>query len=130
MTTKTSKVNVESQFAALTQALQTLADADRLILGGRAYDKAELISVFKGCLDTIATSTAARTDWQKTLTIEKATIAAAQPLRSMVKSYLESRFGRTNPELSTFAATATATPTATATATATPTATATATPTL
>jgi hypothetical protein len=102
MTSKINKINVESQYTALCQALQGLSDADSIILGNKSYKKGEILSVFQGCLAAIAATQAAHTDWLKTASVEKATRTAARPLRAQVKSYLDARLGKDNPALTTF----------------------------
>ncbi|MGH7269720.1 MAG: hypothetical protein ACREJ3_04755 [Polyangiaceae bacterium] len=104
MTTKikSTKANAQSQYAALCTALQALAGADPLILGGTTYKKADVIAVFQSCLGAIAATAAAQTSWKKAVADEKAVISASRPLRASVKSYMESRLGKNNPDLVTF----------------------------
>ena len=97
-----SRNSVESQFTALVVGLQGLTDVDTWILGNKTVKKADVIAVFQQCVSAIAASDASHTSWQNALDREKAALAVARPLRSSVKSFLDGRLGKQNPDLQTF----------------------------
>lgn len=101
MTVSASKTTLVAQCSAIVAALQNLAVTE-LTLGGKAYSKADAIAVFQAYLDAASNTATTKKNQQNAIQTEDAAATAARTLRSLLRAFLQSRFGTKSPELTAF----------------------------
>src|SRR5579883_3131817 len=97
-----NKLALVSRFQMLMTALQALPDSDSLALGGKSYAKSAVLAVLAGYVTAHQATVAEKQRWKKSVADEKAALAAARPIRALVKTYLQARLGKTSADLSAY----------------------------
>jgi hypothetical protein len=97
-----NRTDLVSRVTALVAALANLSVADPMVLGGQKIAKADVIAVLNAFLTAAVARGAARLAFEQSLASERDALAKATALRKLLKSFLESRFGKSGPELASF----------------------------
>jgi len=100
MTTETTsnKITLVSRFVTLIAALEKMADTE-FAMGGKTFPKSNVIGTLSAYVASNQAASANKQKWSKSVTDEKAALAAARSMRALVKTLLQGRLGKTNPEL-------------------------------
>jgi hypothetical protein len=101
MASAVSKTTLVAQCQAIIAALQNLSVTE-YTLGGKAYAKADLISAFQAYLDAAALTASTKKSQQNAVLAETTQAVSARTLRALLKAFLQSRFGKSSPELTPF----------------------------
>ena len=91
-----------SVYEALVASLTNLSDADPMVLGGKKMAKADVLVVLNAFLTAAKLLESLRQQAKVALADESSKLVTAKPLRALLKSYLESRFGKSSPDLLDF----------------------------
>ena len=100
--TTSNKITLVSRFNVLVAGLQALADADSLVLAGKTYMKSAVVDVLSAYVKANGTAAAGKLQWRKAVADEKSALAAARPVRALLKTFLQSRLGKASPQLNGF----------------------------
>ena len=96
----TQKVDVIAEYQALLEGLDSLLPGiDPFFIGGQTVSRAELKAKLQARIDAAQKVNAQRKTLAALVADERATAAAADPLRSLLKAFCGARFGATSPIL-------------------------------
>jgi hypothetical protein len=96
----TQKVDIIAEYQALLEGLDSLLAAiDPFVLGGQTISRADLKARLQSRIDAAQKVKAMRKTLSALVADERATAAAADPLRSQLKAFCGARFGATSPIL-------------------------------
>lgn len=99
----TQKLTVEAVYLALINGFNTdLVGMDPVVLIGTSYARADLLAKFQNRVDASRATKAARAAMRSAVASEKGLDAELEPLRSAIKQFLQSRFGKNSPKLQAF----------------------------
>ncbi len=102
-TISTQKVDIEAVYESLIAGINTeLAGIDSFVLGKQTIARADLLSRFQARIDAAHAVKTSRAALQKLVADERAADASVKPVRALMKSYLQARYGKASPELQSF----------------------------
>jgi len=89
--------------SALITGITALAGADTVVSGGTTYTKAQLLAPLLAFVTLPALTAAAKTAYTKAVAAETlARTAAIAMIEHVIKPYLQSRLGKSSPDLVTY----------------------------
>jgi predicted RNA-binding Zn ribbon-like protein len=97
----TSKSALVVQCQTIITALGNL-NVTEYVLGGKTYAKADLVSAFQSYVNAASQTASDKKSYQNDVIAETAMANSTRTLRSLLKTFLQSRFGKTSPELTPF----------------------------
>ena len=102
MATRTSNSNatlINNVKALITFINTDLADVQSFILDTQTTSRASLLALLQSLVDADAARLTAYGGWRNDVAAQKAIDAQVTPVRQAVKTYLQSRYGKSSPKL-------------------------------
>jgi hypothetical protein len=99
----TQKTTIEAEYKTLINGLNTtLPSVDSFVINGTTWSRADLLTRLQSRIDAAEATKAARTTLHNAVNSEQELNAQIAPLRAGIKTYLQSRFGKTSGQLQLF----------------------------
>jgi hypothetical protein len=103
VTTSKSKQSLAATCSALITGLNSLTGADTVVSGGKTYTKAQLLAPLQVYVVLPTQTAAAKTAYTKAVAAEgDAKAAVIAMIEDVIKPYLQTRLGKTSPDLATY----------------------------
>jgi hypothetical protein len=97
-----AKATLEAELRALVVGLQSLVGVDTFVLAGKTYSKTDLITAINTFLAISDAVVVALTQYRAAVATLRAARTGIRQLRSLLRGFLESRFGKGSPELAKY----------------------------
>jgi hypothetical protein len=95
-----TKATLVADLNALIAFIDTdLADVPSFVLNTQTTSRTSLLLLLRSVVDDDATRLAAYNAWRNSVATAKASVAQLTPIRQAVKTYLQSRYGKSSPVL-------------------------------
>jgi hypothetical protein len=105
------RAKVEAQFTALVNGINTLlTDVTNFIFQNQQVPKTQVVSRLQARIDAAEKTKTARLALHAAVAAEALVVADVTPLRADMKTYLQSRYGKSSPTMQTFGFTQNKTP--------------------
>jgi hypothetical protein len=102
-TKNSSKQSLVTTCNALITGLTALANADPVVSNGQTYTKAQLLAPLQAYVGLPAETAAAKTAYTKAVAAEAAAKQAVLAMiEDVIKPYLQTRLGKSSPDLETY----------------------------
>jgi hypothetical protein len=99
----TQKTTLEAEYKRLINGINTeLAGVDSFVINGVAWTRPDLLTRLQSRIDASEKTKAARTNLHNIVNSEQELQLEIAPLRAGLKTYLQSRFGKTSGKLQLF----------------------------